>query len=303
MILVARGTWFRTMTALALLAGCGEARPVRAPEPPVEPLPRPATRRAGTVLLVEGLPRFDTRKLHGMLMESVAYNYQTLVFTPKEIGVRGSPTVVRSDAGPGLPRLAAFPDDLTRYDAIVLGDVNPEDLGGGVAFERLVEYVQTGGGGVILVCGGRYNPASYIATPLGRLLPFGQAIGYQQPGATFRLTEAGREHPMTRLVPDAEANAELWKEIGGLTGFVQVRDVTDSSAVLVEASFSLDPQRAPDRKVAEPILMAREAGKGRLAVVLTDNLHAVKHMVTSRNYLTRIYERALEWVRRREGGR
>lgn len=297
-------TWIVVVVTSALCTGCVGKRALRDPvQPRVEPAPKEPAARAAAVLLVEGLPRFDTRRLQGLLMESAIYNYQTLLFTPREIGVKGSPKVVWSDAGPGLPKLSAFPEDLSRYDAIVLGDVDPEDLGGRPAMGRLAEYVRAGGGGVILVCGSRHNPASYLTTALGELLPFDRVLGYQQPGATFRLTETGREHPMVRLVSDPEANAELWREIGGLTGFVQVRGVADPAAVLVEAVFALDPVRTPDRTVAEPIVMAREAGRGRVAAILTDNLHALKHMVTSRNFLGRIYERTLEWVRRRRDGR
>jgi uncharacterized membrane protein len=291
----ARSTSLGSILAVAFAFGCGETRPVRAPAP--EPAPVAPPTRPATVLLVEGLPRFDTRRIQGLLIESATYNYQTLLFTPKEIGVRGSPTVVRSEAGPGLPKLAGFPMDLSRYDAIILGDVDPSDLGGRPAVERLVDYVRAGGG-LILVCGSLHTPASYLATPLGGLLPFDRAAGYLQPGATLQLTDEGREHPVTRLVPDPAANAEVWKEIGGLTGFVQVRGVADPSVVLVEALFALDPARATDRKVTEPVLLASRAGRGRIAIFLTDNLHAVRHMVTARNYLARIYERALEWARR-----
>jgi len=282
----------------ALLVGCGETRPVKpAVAPPPARSPRPAL-----ALLVEGLPRFDTRGIRNLLYDSETFSYQILFMTPPDLTRGGLPTQVHGEAAPGLKPLTGFPStvaELERYDVIVLGDLDPIAIGGHQGAAKLVEYVK-GGGGLILICGRHHTPSEFLPTDLREVLPFDQTLGYEEHGAILELTDAGKSHELTRLSADPKVNEEIWKEIGGRAGFVRVRGVAAAEQVLAEARFAPDPDRAPDKKVTEPILVARTAGRGRVVVFLTDNLHALKNLATNRKYQDELHSRALMWARRKK---
>ncbi|HLG42989.1 MAG TPA: hypothetical protein VI643_06455 [Planctomycetota bacterium] len=288
-----------TFALAVVLLGCGETRPVK---PAAAPSPASKPSRSALALLVEGLPRFDTRGLRNLLYDSPTFNYQILFVTPPDLARGGLPTQVHGEAGPGLKPLTGFPStaaDLARFDVIILGDLDPIAIGGHQGAARLVEYVR-GGGGLLVICGRNHTPSDYLPTDLREVLPFDQSLGYEEHGAMLELTEAGKAHELTRLSPDTKLNEETWKEIGGRAGFVRVRGVAAADVVLAEARFAPDPARAPDKKVTEPVLVAHSAGRGRVVVFLTDNLHALKNLATNRKYQDDLHTRALMWARRKK---
>lgn len=69
------------------------------------------------------------------------------------------------------PFVSVFPtrEELFRYDAVLLGDVDPAKLGPDAA-ETIRRFVEEGGG-LMIQSGRTANPMSWINTPLADLLP------------------------------------------------------------------------------------------------------------------------------------
>lgn len=283
---------------LGLAAAC--APPPSRPSPEEGPLPRPAEAppkdRPAKALFVEGVNRFEYRALRVVLSESDTFNYQVLLLTPRDLRA-GGPMIVHSTPGPGLEPLESVPETFDDYDVVILGDIDPDAFGGSEAAARLARRVRAGGG-LVVVCGQEHTPRSWLSTPLREILPFDEVLGYRREGAFIRLTESGRAHAAARLDRDDARNQAIWKEIGGLTGVVRVRGIPGPEAVLLEAEIATDGRSAP-KAVPEPVLLAVERDQGRVAVVLTDTLHQLKHFVTGRSYGGEMYRALLRWAGRR----
>jgi uncharacterized membrane protein len=283
-----------------LVVSCGAPR--KAAPPPVAPKPVGKTKaeRPYKVLYVEGAFRPDYRALRGVLYESESFNYQVLLIVPKDLKRGGLPTELHATPGPGLKALAGFPDTsrkLEEYDVVVLGDIDPVAVGGHRGIERLTRYVEQGGG-LILLAGKNHTPKTYLSTDLRRLLPFDQALQYEEKRALMILSKTGKEHPVTRLSKDPKLNDEIWKKVGGHVGFVTVRGLRNADPILLEAEYVLSPRSK--ELVREPVLVCHRVGKGRVLAILTDTLHQIKHVVTGRQVQARLYAQALEWARRRK---
>ena len=64
------------------------------------------------------------------------------------------------------------PEELRKYDVVILGDVDPKQLPRADAvFESLAKYVKDQGGGLMMLAGEHANPHAYRDTPLADVMP------------------------------------------------------------------------------------------------------------------------------------
>jgi hypothetical protein len=109
--------------------------------------------------------------------------------------------------------------ELNAFDVVILGDVDPRPPGDPKMSEHLkelAEFVGERGGGLLLVSGERFMPASYRDTPLRDVLPV-DVVGVSEnaedgprpDGYHFELTPVGRMHPIFRFSPDEKENDEI----------------------------------------------------------------------------------------------
>lgn len=168
------------------------------------------------VLYVEGLPRYEYRKLKDFLVRGQqAFRTQCYLTSAQ----KGFP----QEATEGLQPLQSFPasrERLFEYDVIVFGDVDPRKLTedprmADEAMENMRSFVENGGGFVMLA-GRRFSPWAYRDTPIGDIVPVvvdaGTSPGGSPSGEGFRLqlTELGRIDPVMQLVGDPERNERVW---------------------------------------------------------------------------------------------
>ncbi|MCS6864375.1 MAG: VWA domain-containing protein [Gemmataceae bacterium] len=177
------------------------------------------------VLYVEGYPRYDFRFVKVLLERE----------SEKSIGGKSVEVqVVLLDASKGWAETdrsafrGEFPTrtELFGFDVIILGDVDPKDIGGNrstVILRDIVDFVKQKGGGLLFLSGQHGTPAAYIDTPLAEILP----VVPSPPPATARspeeqpltegyrpkLTPAGRLHPLFRFAADDNESARIWNQL------------------------------------------------------------------------------------------
>lgn len=171
-----------------------------------------ATDDKARVLLIDADARWEFHYLASALARDKSTDPASVLFA--------QPRIERLTADDGLParQLPAEPDALDRYDAIVLGDVSPEQLP--VADrERLDRYVTERGGTLIVIAGKRAMPFAYLRPslehdPLRKLLPIESGREIQSVnGFEVHLTAEGRLTSFLQLAVTPEANDEQWSAL------------------------------------------------------------------------------------------
>jgi hypothetical protein len=168
------------------------------------------------VLLIDGEARWEHHYLASALSRDPSINVQSVVFAQPRIGR----TIEADDEASALParQLPRGHDALESFDAIVLGDVTPEQLGAADR-DRLDRYVSERGGTLIVIAGKRAMPGSFFRAsldhdPLRKLLPIESARLVAAPnGFTVAPTADGKLSSFLQLDNTAEASAERWSDL------------------------------------------------------------------------------------------
>lgn len=177
------------------------------------------------VLYVEGYPRYDFRFVKVLLERE----------SDKSIGGKSVEVqVVLLDSSKGWAETdrsafrGEFPTrtELFGFDVVVLGDVDPKQVGGSrsaVALRDLADFVKLKGGGLLFLSGEHGTPAAYADTPLAEVLPVipGDAAPVTRPpeeepiieGFQPKLTPAGRLHPLFRFSADEAESMRIWGQL------------------------------------------------------------------------------------------
>ena len=235
------------------------------------------TDKPARILLIDGVPRWDFRFLLMQLVREApaglaAPDTQKGPIRPAGSGVAVLPSFVLLTGDKNLvtqePFLPALPprDELMRFDAIWLGDVEPNRLGpdGAETIRRFVEE----GGGLILQAGPSFQPRGWIGTPLAELLPIEPDLSKtgnpSQDPFHPQLTSEGFSSDVLRLADTAEASRRLLQELPGIQWNAPVNRLKPGARMLLSH---------PTRRCAtglEPLLATQSYGRGRVAWLGTD---------------------------------
>lgn len=171
--------------------------------------------------------------------------------------------VIRTDLNPNatgqsspLPRTA---EEWRRVSVILIGDVAAEAFPT-QTMEAMAEAVRNGVGLAMLGGLRSLGSDSFAQTPLGNLLPVEMtALGQMTERQKIELTPSGRSHPVCRLEVEPKANENLWKLMPAIEGSSQLGKPLPASEILLQTP------------AGQPLLVVREAGAGRTAVVGFDS--------------------------------
>ncbi len=229
------------------------------------------------VLYAENLPRYEYRYLKNSLIRDSTMESHVWLFS-------ADPEFVQ-ESSHSVPSLRSFPRkraELFRYHVIILGDVDPDDLGEDV-MGILKDFVFEGGG-LVFISGRNANPSRYLHTDLFAALPvrvteaerFG-VVSQRPVTDSFKveLTPEGKELPVMRLSNDRDQNVFLWEHEGerlfeGLPSFysfVRAEKEKPGAVVLARHPREVDPIQR-QRRV---IFAYMNYGKGRSFFSAVDN--------------------------------
>jgi uncharacterized membrane protein len=162
------------------------------------------------VLLVQEEPSWDFAYLLEMLQRDRRIKLKCVL-------LKGDPDL---STGTDSPFLDKIPDDqatLFANDVVILGDVDPADLGD-TRMKLLNDWVSKMGGGLLFYAGPNFDPTAYHDTPLESILPVETETKtsdrYPDP-VQLKLTSAGETSPLLMLSQDPQENLALW---GGFPG-------------------------------------------------------------------------------------
>jgi hypothetical protein len=177
-----------------------------------------------SVLLVDGEARWEFRYVRNALARDARITLKSIVLKQPQ---PGEPLSRSYDAAlPALPGASdPKPDPLGAFDALVLGDINPDELGPD-GWRRVEAFVAERGGTLIFSPGPRYWAALTGQDTARKLLPVigvqlaaiaeersGTASDPLPPGARLTPTPAGLDAtawPMLHLAEAADQNLAIW---------------------------------------------------------------------------------------------
>ncbi len=218
------------------------------------------------VLLVAGSPSYDYRFLMRMLERDETVDLSTWLQSADVNSVRDGDVIIKE--------LPVAPEEINKYDAIVLMDVDPQELDPTWA-SLIASYVGDYGGGVIVAAGNKYTGRflrSPKVQPILEILPV-----VPDPEAEIVINELG--HYQTRgwpiLVPEEssgdailqqggtpEGTRAIWAALGGVHWHYPVRREKPVARALMRHT---NPRMSNPQFGPHVLLATQYVGAGRTA--------------------------------------
>ena len=189
-----------------------------------------------------------------------------------------------ADAGSKSPSLDLSPQALAGTAVVILGDLAPDALTPDHC-KALVQFVDHGGGLVLL--GGPHSlaTAGLSRTPLGALLPVRLPAEYKEGNFPMKITDTGLHHPVFGSLFTAI------EDFPPLLTFNFAGSVTPTAEVLVETNVN---------GKASPAIVAARYGQGRVIVILSDTLWrwrlAAKGWSANRSPYDTFWAQLMDWL-------
>ena len=214
---------------------------------------------------MEQEPRWEFRLIQNALLRDRRVDLKLLL-------LQADPKLAQTEGSPFIEKFPEKKEDLFHYDLVMIGDVDvksftPEQM------DSLNEFVSKFGGAITLIAGKKYNPISYLNSPLAKLIPIEMdpSSTFQHPGAnhptTLALTGLGRTSPMLKFLPDEKLNAEIWNHFPPIQWINRVSRTKAGAQVLIEDT---DPTKTTRQK-RMPAMVLQQYGVGQVLYIGTDN--------------------------------
>ena len=261
----------------------------------------PAARPPLRVLFVQGAPAFEHAFLRRAWAADPAMQIDSVIRKGKD--ERGSDTFyVQASAGRGESLLGGFPatrDALFAYDAIVLANVDADELTTAEA-DLIHDFVAQRGGGLLVLGARGFERQGFRGTAIETVLPLDladrgsgiAAVSNAAPAINrVSLTAAGEAHPIMQIGDSPDETAKRWASVPALAAVSPLGAPRPGSIVL---AVTAGPGGLPRALVA-----VQRVGEGRTMVFTGEASWRWRMMLPSsdRSY-DRFWRQAVRWLGR-----
>ena len=205
------------------------------------------------VLLVSGEPHAGERMWRNLLKSDA--NVDLVHFTILRPPEKQDGTPIDELSLIAFPTADLFGRKIKEFDLIVFDRYSNQSVLPLLYFDNIVHYVREGGA-LMLAAGPDFaRPEGLYYSPLGRIAPARPDGSLTEHAFRASITEDGAKHPVTRGLPGADQKPPAWSE-----WFRQVNaEVMHGTSILSGAG-------------GKPLLVLSREGKGRVALLLTDQM-------------------------------
>jgi hypothetical protein len=205
------------------------------------------------VLLVSGEPHAGERMWRNLLKSDA--NVDLVHFTILRPPEKQDGTPINELSLIAFPTADLFGRKIKEFDLIVFDRYSNQSVLPLIYFDNIVRYVREGGA-LLLAAGPDFaRPEGLYYSPLGRIAPARPDGSLTERAFRAAITEDGAKHPVTRGLPGADQNPPAWSE-----WFRQVNaEIVHGTSILSGAA-------------GKPLLVLSREGKGRVALLLTDQM-------------------------------
>ncbi|MCW1912516.1 hypothetical protein OJ996_02955 [Luteolibacter sp. GHJ8] len=248
------------------------------------------------VLIVDSTPRWEFRYLRNLFYgRDKSVHMQYVLVHPDRIADQEDELIPASATRPfgdaQATRLPATEEEWRKFDVIILGDVDPSSISDS-QWQIISGCVRDRAALLVMIAGPRAMPHCITAQAGRELVPVetyeANRNFYTAKEEPFRfaLTAEGRNHPVTQQATGETANDIIWAGFPEIPWRQPVRSLKDGAEVLLTAAgpdsgdsvgggedlnAALDAlTKRREREAASALLVTRQTGKGKVALLLTD---------------------------------
>ncbi len=236
------------------------------------------------VLLIDEAPNWDFNYLVAMLERDRRIKLKCVL-------LKGDANLVSEPNSPFLDRIPDDKETLYANDLIILGDVDPNDLGD-TRMKLISDWVNQMGGGLLFHAGPDFDPSAYHGTPLEPILPVEtntKASDRYEAPVQLKLTPAGETSPLLQLSQDPQQNLALWGGFPGVYWTAWVDQARPGAQVLL-----VDP--TPSRAQQEgpmPVIAVQSYGLGEALYLGSNETYRWRSKVGEK-YYTQIWSQIIQ---------
>lgn len=213
------------------------------------------------VLLADGPPRYEFRFLKQLLERDKSIELSTVLQDADREYTEEDRTAIEV--------VPTQRQDLIRYDVLILGDLSTEELEAATQV-NIRDFVREKGGSVVMIAGPRFNPLSWVGTPLESLLPF-ELAGVKKPADessdSFHpvLTLEGQKgNSLFRLGNSEAESLKIWNGLPAQTWLVEIPKIKAGARVFAEHPLK-------NGTVGRlPVILMQQVGAGKVLYHATD---------------------------------
>jgi len=213
------------------------------------------------VLLVVGRPSWDVRFLRQLLKKDPNVDLISF-FILRTPGDDPHSSQDELSLIP-FPTQEIFQEQLKTFDLVIFQNFNHRPYRMSQYLDGIAAYVRDGGAFAMLGGDQSFSSGDYQGTAIEEILPLGLlppgTPGIDESQVQLQLTEAGKRHPVTELVPGAAQNGLAWTKLPRLPGLNTIAGVKPGAQVLLQSQSGA------------PVLVVGEAGRGRTLALLSDS--------------------------------
>jgi hypothetical protein len=235
------------------------------------------------VLCIEGSARWEFRYLRAILKRDPRINAKFIAASSKEPLAQLSSEFVS--------RFPEDPAEAFKYDLVILGDVDAAFFTE-VEMERLEELVRERGGSLLMLCGRRFAPQSYVGTEIEKMLPvrFDPDEKWREVDETVHpvITAEGRSSLVMTMEHDQRKNDAIWSTVAPLNELPPLTSIKRGAVVLAKLSDS-------DSDDGYPLISWHRYGTGKCMVMASDNLWRLRFK-TGDHYHWRMWSQCIQFL-------
>lgn len=243
------------------------------------------------VLQVAGRPSWDERFLRELLKRNP--NIDLISFF-----ILRTPTDIQRASQDELalipfPVNELFTKELSTFDVVIYQNFNYRPYRMAHYLRNIQDYVLQGGSFLMIGGDQSFNDGFYAATPISTILPvrLGGVQAWDPAKYQPRLTDYGRDHPITRIGEPGEPPELVFSRLPALEG------VNPSLGLMPGARALLTHPSLPQNP---PVVSIRDVGRGRSMAVNTDTIWfwrfaSVSDGGAGREF-DRFWNRSLRWL-------
>jgi uncharacterized membrane protein len=300
----AGGGTIREVFQVAPTAGAATVYTVEIPPQPRELVPENNSRsvlvqppaRARRVLMLEGAPGFEHSFLKRALTADRSLEVDSVV--RKGENEEGADTFYiqasRARSGALTSGFPPEPVSLFTYDALVLANISGDQLTG-AQLEAARDFVSRRGGGLLVIGAQSFLGRGLVGTPIEDALPM--LLNRRSDAAVpataassggVSLTDAGIDHPITRIAGTPEENRKRWESLPALASASSLGGARAGAAILATTSIG---------GAARPLIAVQRFGEGRSMLFAGEASWRWRMMLpsTDHSYET-FWRQAVRWL-------
>lgn len=244
-----------------------------------------ATNRDLRLLILDGSSRWENRYVRNLFDRDPAWEVTSLLFG----NGTDRPEIARGEDELGRPGLPVRRDDWSRFDAVILGEIPPDQWTQEDSY-RLKEYV-TRGGGLIVMDGRLQRIARLTQADLRDLVPVRFSSSMMLLPSTRDVdarrllkpmvrglsqvvpTVTAREMPLFNIATNQSDSQNLWTQIPAMSSLVPVTPAADAEVWAEAIDATGDPH---------PWMVTKLFGGGRVVYLASDQTWRWRYKVADR---------------------